>query len=1120
MSMTEFVHVMLHFMPSPLCDAEHLRATVGNLCEMFEEIDVNGDGEMEWDEFMSFIIEEAAVSKSDVGKLLGEMMHDTPRLAPQGRISYVHYLQDVEKLLVVDDDVIRVLSAKDYTNLRTLAGHKGRIVFAEVAHPERCIITIGADDHSMVIWSRDTYSFESAFYLAHTPVTACWVSSPATLYVGTAEGFLYCFKLAEGPVPEAHVPYFKENLPPVFQKFICSVHFECVYLKQYHQLPITCITWLPTLQCAVTGSAAGTANVIAGHLHNLTKNNSRTSHIPTLADAFMGPEPMQRLSSHHARGITSVITHRPGVLVSTGNDPKPRVWDLNQGTGVKPSSLQTNGHHNSVTHSLSLSTRQIATFDSKGVVKIWDTVQSEVVQTLHLPAGTTVLHATFISGQYRIVLATTRGLMTLTSDSTADPWRADSRGVSGALYSTVATSMCAWSGQRVKFWDGAGGVQHRTLDHGTPLNCLCLDERERKIILGDGSGRVSVYNFNTGAFMKEFTPKHGAEVSSIHYAELRTDLGRRVWVISSSWDGTVHIYDDDSTDGANSIVRRLDTVVPSIPDRPVAEVTAVAVTTNVSLLVSGDSTGFIKVTDLEAGSLEGVVHHLDSLHSDITACTFLDPYPVLATFDSVGYICLWSMRPCPIALQLLACFKHGRPEMACNLLPEDPNEDRQSAMLKRMAMDSPAGVRRRSQSRLTKRTRANTPFSLMLEGAGEGHRLSCVLSAAFEPDDRLLFTVDDEGCITAYDLLAFFEDLGLSPVGYSRLDRQTHPPLKASFPGKELMSRVPGGRTNLISVKRRWKGHNDAAVSVSMIPAPPSLVTASLDGNALVWTRDGQLLAALQQGVTPDRLALLDHEAEAERRHQEIVTRITADQEKRKKRKAALRRAVVLTTLGRKSDKTEETTKQARDAAQATVSAAMNGEAVDEEVLESAAKTLDQVAPVNGANNLKNVFALTGVDAQLRQAKKPPTLQAPDLTQRIPWQFVPDRTAQQAQSERNVEAALANFHESPELKAKLLAMKLDSDFGSDPEDDNMPEIHRPKPLTAPRRRNMTKSRYQTPAETPKTVTDSLLDTVKGMPASVREAAAMFATTVNSPLMSAPAADRTPLSSWPATRGSR
>ena len=37
------------------------RALVANLDDLFREIDINGDGDMEWEEFTSFIVEKAVV---------------------------------------------------------------------------------------------------------------------------------------------------------------------------------------------------------------------------------------------------------------------------------------------------------------------------------------------------------------------------------------------------------------------------------------------------------------------------------------------------------------------------------------------------------------------------------------------------------------------------------------------------------------------------------------------------------------------------------------------------------------------------------------------------------------------------------------------------------------------------------------------------------------------------------------------------------------------------------------------------------------------------------------------------------------------------------------------------
>ncbi len=1103
-----------------------------------------GDGEMEWEEFMSFIIEEAIVSNdNNEAELIGEFMFDTPAVAPRTPVQYVADIPGADKFLACEEAAIRIMSSKDFTLLRTLVGHRGRVLAALPADPERFIVSVGEEDQAVALWDRDTYALESAIYLEHVPACMVWVPSPAGLFIGTTEGFLYHLKVLSGPTPEAHQVYLQNNLHPNLHKFGGSHHLEVISLRRHHQLPITALGWAASLQYVITGSAAGTANIIPGQAQHVEQTPIK-GYSPLLADAVEGPDAAFRLTGQHPRGIHTIAVHAPGVVITAGDDPKPRVWDLNTTKLGKPTSLQTSGHHHPLTLVVSISTRQVVTFDVKGVVKVWDTTVNECIQTLHLPGSAQARAGYYNPKGYRVVLATTRGVATLTSDAAADPWRADSRGVAGALYSTVAATFAVWCGARVKFWSGGAGEQCRHIDVGTPLNCMCLDKRERKLLLGGDDGGIRVHNYNTGAFMKTFTPYHNAEISSLHYVELETDNGsnidRRVWVISSSWDGTVHVYDDETVDGSHALVRKLDTTLPADPTRPPAEVTAVAVSTNVSLLVTGDSTGYLKVSDLESGSLEGVLHHLDGVASDITACIFLDPLPVLASFDSVGFICLWSVRPAPVVNQLLACFKHGRPQVPCSLIGSDPTDSSESMAIKRAALQSPAPMRKRSQSRLAKgrntasvaqqRPGAQTPFSMLFAAAQDSAaRLSCGLGAAFDPEELLLYVGDDEGAVTAYDLSSFAHDAGLTATGYSRANRRAHPPLTVQFPDKETFSRVPGGRTSLITVDKQWMAHRDAVVSIALIDAPKAIVTASLDGTALVWSRQGGLLAALQQGVTPDRRQLLDVEAEDERKKQEMMTKIRDQNEKKKRRKAALRRALVMTALTRDRSgdadaKQKREARSDREEAEELLKRAFEGETIPEEDIKGAVARVEEADKLLGdaktrktpKATVKSIFKLTTVDAPA--STKPAVKSAPDTNKRVPWAFVPDRTVFRAAAEKNIDTALEYHNTHPALPA--------------PESrPQTKEEERTPTKSALRRSRRPRDRMPAHGITDTLFGDSLVSHVQGMPDSVREAAAKLAETVADPPCRPtpagrvppsmrPGTGRTPLSSWQGSGMSR
>jgi hypothetical protein len=72
LSIAEFVHVMMRFVQSTERGGEENsrlrnlseRQLIANLCELFAQIDINGDGSMEWEEFTSFIVETGLTVKS------------------------------------------------------------------------------------------------------------------------------------------------------------------------------------------------------------------------------------------------------------------------------------------------------------------------------------------------------------------------------------------------------------------------------------------------------------------------------------------------------------------------------------------------------------------------------------------------------------------------------------------------------------------------------------------------------------------------------------------------------------------------------------------------------------------------------------------------------------------------------------------------------------------------------------------------------------------------------------------------------------------------------------------------------------------------------------------------
>lgn len=99
LSISEFVFVMMKFVQSsPLNDenarlrnlAEH--QLVANLCELFAQIDINGDGSMEWEEFTSFIVDTGLTVKSHQPNSI-QHYHHVPWEDPSKHSTFIDHVR-------------------------------------------------------------------------------------------------------------------------------------------------------------------------------------------------------------------------------------------------------------------------------------------------------------------------------------------------------------------------------------------------------------------------------------------------------------------------------------------------------------------------------------------------------------------------------------------------------------------------------------------------------------------------------------------------------------------------------------------------------------------------------------------------------------------------------------------------------------------------------------------------------------------------------------------------------------------------------------------------------------------------------------------------------------------
>ena len=146
-------------------------------------------------------------------------------------------------------------------------------------------------------------------------------------------------------------------------------------------------------------------------------------------------------------------------------------------------------------------------------------------------------------------------------------------------------------------WDAESGKLLNRLDNvtPTPITAMCLDDRERKLLLADHSGSILVLNYDNGALMKRLSA-HQGEVSALMYNPLRRH------VISTSWDRMLQLHDESHADEAP--------LLRCVASGHACDVTCAAFAPNMQLFATGGDDGSLQLWRLDALGQPHPLHRL------------------------------------------------------------------------------------------------------------------------------------------------------------------------------------------------------------------------------------------------------------------------------------------------------------------------------------------------------------------------------------------------------------------------------------------------------------------------------------------------------------------------------
>ena len=501
-----------------------------NLIDLFKEIDVNGDETMEWEEFSNHIIELGLLRKDRTFRNVIKNYYPSELIADHEKheteIEKLYYFESIRNLIVLEKDSpkFKVYNSNNSELLCEVNAHKGAILAAEIL-PEQNLLATSSNDLTINFW--DTSSFNLKQILSTPEIqlvvrNAQWNSTSNLLYTGGSDAIIHIYDantLKEKATLSGWNPFFKKDV------------------QQYgHAGPIGDILPIKFQSTLVTAALDGKICLWDVPTHTFKKE-------------LQG----------HEKGVYSLDwadwTKMHQCLISAGLDHEAYVWN----TYVKEKIFSLRGHNHPLIGVKWLpDSPQVVTADISGMVKIWDVRNFENKQSFTCTMEELNAFAiTYKSTKKRICVGT-RNLNFYEYDEPKDQLLTDEKMCLKVLYNKVMLCLITLHPDSVKVWDAKSGKLisvHRELSKSELTTCI-LDNRQRKLFVGDAEGRIFTVNIKNGAKMKKFERHHKMITDLLYWASasVENDKDKDIRrIVSISRESNVHIHDEDSVDPHKSV---------------------------------------------------------------------------------------------------------------------------------------------------------------------------------------------------------------------------------------------------------------------------------------------------------------------------------------------------------------------------------------------------------------------------------------------------------------------------------------------------------------------------------------------------------------------------------------
>lgn len=591
----DFVQVVVaNLDPDPQIHDNGDQHQIDLICELFRQIDISGDGLLQWEEFTSHLVEMAGgefdEQSEDVPQFAYDLIEDvTHHDYPCELVTYVPQIDRV----VVFERTSRKFKLFD-TNLRCtgeMRGHRGALLGITYIPEQRLLVT-SSELGEIIFWECKAGSkvqLQTKWSLGKSQTCLRWSRKHNCLFSGNANGDISLWSLERGEVRMKFTGH-----SDVVMGLILVQNIQPPLLVSC-SLDTTIRTWDLERGCA--------KGVCIGHQQAV---------------------------------VCMAYCEEVRLLISGGMDPYVLVWN----PLVKNPIYRIEGEPGKIKrHTIGLEvipgTAELVVGDNKGTFRLFDLRSFNCLQTFSIPKLKYGSLSSFTCNSYSgELIACGTKLHKFYRNRPIKDDVADDEPITLAAFNpdsssfVTVTQTCA-----VKVWCALTGMLQRQMvlvEAPDTITAVCLDDRNRRLFVGTNIGKITVHNYANGSVVGELED-HSKEVTMLLYCS------RTKEILSASADGSIVCHRD--TEAKETALRKAE-------PHNCQPLTFMARSSGLQLIATTglDKAGYtVCVFETGLGPLRSNI----LLQAQATHIVFLEPFPVLLVSHVDGTVSMWDLRWTP-----------------------------------------------------------------------------------------------------------------------------------------------------------------------------------------------------------------------------------------------------------------------------------------------------------------------------------------------------------------------------------------------------------------------------------------------------------------------------------------